>query len=239
MYPFSLKMKKTFSKLLVSPVNEDAQYDYWLSASTYLSYGGVLRVLRTDGTTLNNANNDGASSVKIKSYEDYENNHSTGSTWEYAAKNPGRWANNLKVCTIDGAADQIITGVSTTNVSVGMGVTQSIAGRVNAGSGSTSAYDGYLRGIITEVGGAMGGYLNVKIVDRVSADGTVTAAEYQQGGSLEFTAPTTVTTTTSVGIATNIAGVVDTAFDASISGIVTTGLAVNDVVTMSLEEIPQ
>ena len=231
--PILIENEKDLLKTFGKPVNEDAQYDYWLSASTYLSYGGVLRVLRTDGTTLNNANNDGASSVKIKSYEDYENNHSTGSTWEYAAKNPGRWANNLKVCTIDGAADQIITGVSTTNVSVGMGVTQSIAGRVNAGSGSTSAYDGYLRGIITEVGGAMGGYLNVKIVDRVSADGTVTAAEYQQGGSLEFTAPTTVTTTTSVGIATNIAGVVDTAFDASISGIVTTGLAVNDVVTVT------
>ena len=38
---------KTFGK----PLSTDAQYDYWLSASSYLSYGGILRVLRTDGST--------------------------------------------------------------------------------------------------------------------------------------------------------------------------------------------
>ena len=103
------------------------------------------------------------------------------STWEYAAKNPGTWANNLKVCTIDGAADQIVTGINTAGVTVGMGVTQTIDGRVTAGAGSTSTYSGFLRGIITEVGGGDGttGTMSVKIVDRVATDGTVTAAEYR------------------------------------------------------------
>ena len=103
---------RTFGK----PITTDAQCDYWLSASSYLSYGGTLRVLRSDevaGNHLNNANNDGSTGVKIKSYEDYVNNHSGAVSWEYAAKNPGKWANDLKVCTIDGAADQIISGVST------------------------------------------------------------------------------------------------------------------------------
>jgi len=216
---------KTFGK----PLSTDAQYDYWLSASSYLSYGGILRVLRTDGATLNNANSANSGSVKIKSYEDYVNNHSTATGWHYAAKNPGRWANKLKVAIIDGAADQIITGISTANVAVGMGVTQSIEGRVVAGAGSTSEYDGYLGAIITEVGE---GQVSVKITDRVSAAGTSFAAAYTQGGSLEFTVPTTTTSTTSVAVATT-AGTVDELIDASISGIVTTGIAVNDVVTVT------
>ena len=46
---------QTFGK----PLSTDGQYGYWLSASNFLSYGGVLRVLRSDeaaGSYLNNAN---------------------------------------------------------------------------------------------------------------------------------------------------------------------------------------
>ncbi len=42
----------TFGK----PISTDAQYEYWMTASSFLSYGGVLKVVRTDGTNLNNAN---------------------------------------------------------------------------------------------------------------------------------------------------------------------------------------
>ena len=35
------------------PSNNDAQYEYWMSASSYLSYGGVLKVVRTGGSNLN------------------------------------------------------------------------------------------------------------------------------------------------------------------------------------------
>ena len=241
--PILIETEQDLLKTFGKPISSDAQYDYWLSASSYLSYGGILRVLRTDGSTLNSANNDGNASLKIKSYEDYVNNHSGNTvTWEYAAKYPGRWANNLKVCTIDGFGDQIITGVSTAGVSVGMGVTQSIANRLTAGAGTTSAYDGYLRGVITEVGGGAGttGTITVKITDRVADDGTVTAAMYTQNGSLEFTAPTTTTTTTTTAIgSTN--GVVSERFDVSITGINTEGtdpgmngnIALGDVVTVA------
>ena len=214
------------------PISTDAQYDYWMSASSYLSYGGILRVLRTDGATLNNANSGvSANSVtlKIKSYEDYENSYTTASTWFYAAKNPGRWANNLKVCTIDAFADQVISGVTTAGASVGMGVTQSLAGKVIAGSGTTIALDGYLRGIITGVGE---GELYVNVVDKVSAAGVSSAVEYQQGGTYEFLAPTTTTVTTTTGIAT-VGGVVDTEFDVSISGIATANVELGDVVSVT------
>ena len=227
--PILIETEQDLLKTFGKPLSTDAQYDYWLSASSYLSYGGILRVLRTDGATLNNANSAGSGSVKIKSYEDYVNNHSNATGWTYASKNPGRWANNLKVCIIDGYADQTISGVSTSGLTVGMGVTQAIDGRVNAGSGSTSTYDGYLRGIITELGV---GTISVKLTDRVSTAGTSVAVEYQQGGELSLTAPTSVTVSTTVGVATT-AGVIDTAFDSSITGIVTTGIAVNDVITVT------
>ena len=230
--PILIETEQDLLRTFGKPISTDAQYDYWLSASSYLSYGGILRVLRTDGSTLNNANagvSADSVTLKVKSYENYVNDHSTATTWSYAAKNPGRWANNLKVCTIDGFADQIISGVNTAGVTVGMAVTQSINGRVVAGSGSTSAYDGYLRAIVTGVGE---GELYVKVTDKVSAAGTSTSAEYTQGGSLEFTAPSSVTSTTTVGVATT-AGVIDAAFDVSISGIVTTGIQLGDSVEVT------
>jgi hypothetical protein len=87
-----------------------------MSASSYLSYGGVLKVVRTDGSTLNNANAGvgvaSTSALKIDNYDDYTNNHSDGTNFTFSAKNPGSWANNLKVCFIDNLADQII-GIAT------------------------------------------------------------------------------------------------------------------------------
>ena len=222
----------TFGK----PVATDAQYDYWMSASSYLSYGGTLRVLRTDDDQLNNANSgvtDASITLKIKGYEDYENSHAgAGVTWSYAAKNPGRWANKLKVCTIDAFADQIITiaGLSTF-ATVGMGITQSLSGKVAAGIGITEELNGYLRGVITSIN-STSGEVTVNITDTVNAAGVSTAVTYTEGGVYSFEAPTTTTVATTVGVATT-AGTVDTAFDVSISGIDTTGIQVNDVLSVT------
>ena len=38
------------------PKTADAQYEYWMSASSYLSYGGVLKVIRADDDDLKTAN---------------------------------------------------------------------------------------------------------------------------------------------------------------------------------------
>ena len=58
---------QTFGK----PISTDAQYEYWMSASSFLSYGGVLKVVRTDDSDLNTANGSRShdavdSSLKIK-----------------------------------------------------------------------------------------------------------------------------------------------------------------------------
>ena len=53
-------------------------------------------------------------SGRIDNYDDYQANHSESTNFTYAAKNPGSWANGLKVCLIDDKADQIL-GITTTD----------------------------------------------------------------------------------------------------------------------------
>jgi hypothetical protein len=178
------------------PLSTDRQYEYWMTASSYLSYGGVLKVARVAGSTLGNSNaGAGVASTsmtgngRIDNYDDYQANHTTDTTWNYAAKNPGKWADNLKVCVIDNAADQTI-GINTTNPGtsgalVGNGVTVSLSGVVIPGAGTTSVFNGYLKGIITGVttdatSGASS--IDVKIVSRVSGS-TETKINYQQSNS--------------------------------------------------------
>ena len=64
------------------PKDTDAQYEYWMTASSYLSYGGVLKVVRAEGPTLANANagvNAASATLtganRIDNYDDYLNNH--------------------------------------------------------------------------------------------------------------------------------------------------------------------
>jgi hypothetical protein len=217
---------KTFGK----PLSTDSQYEYWMSASSYLSYGGILRVLRTDGTTLNNANatvGNGSTTLKIASYEDYINGYTTDSSWSYASRNPGSWANKLKVCTIDAFADQIISGIGTTGIAVGMGITQSMVGRTLAGFGVTSSSSGYLRGIVSGVGVSE---IYVKISDVVSVGNTVSQINYTESGAYSFQNPSTSTVSTTVGVATT-SGYLSEAYDVSITGITTGTIAVGDIVS--------
>jgi hypothetical protein len=197
-----------------SPYKDSNHYEYWLTATSYLAYGGVLRVVRSDQADMKNAFAGVASTVtgiRIKSNEDYINKGYAENTIPgvvFASKNPGSWGNSLKVSAIDGLADQILTGVNTTavlgfsstglgavagyedgiaevNLSVGLGVTQAVpANTVIAGAGTTAVLDGYLKGVITEVGAAQ---VSVKLVSHVSAAGTETSVDYTPGGVYAFT----------------------------------------------------
>jgi hypothetical protein len=275
----------TFGK----PVDKDGQNEYWLSASSYLSYGGVLRVVRADGTTLNNSNSDSLTSLKIESEEDFQNNHEDDTTWEYAARTPGSWANNLKICVIDGLADQVISGVGTTavtstvtttvatktgdvgiqtslitgittslltvgdtvvntnfsagviissigvgeiiisdestntsalvgqtfsftqtssvttstDVQVGYALTQRLDSQY-AENGQVYFFNGYIRGVITEIGAES---ISVKVVDRVDTNGKITKIDYKNPGSgynaYSFKSTETINVVTSAGITTS------------------------------------
>ena len=167
------------------PSSTDKHYEHWLSASSYLAYGGSLRVVRADDADLRNGFVGTASSVKIKGLDHYNAlgyDENTLANVVVAARNPGSWSNGVKVAIIDSKADQILNGITTTSIAVGFGVTQAISSTL-PGNGSTSTLDGYLKGIITEIGSET---LGVKVLSHVSAAGTETNVDYQQSGVYAF-----------------------------------------------------
>ena len=164
------------------PYDTDKQYETWMVASSYLSYGGSLSVIRADDTDLKNGYVGSASSVKIKSTQHYQElgyQENTLTDVTVAAKNPGTWSNGIKVAIIDGAADQVL-GVDTvgfaSTIAVGMGITQAVpANTVISGIGSTSVLDGHFKGIVTAKGT---GTIDVKFLSHVSAGNTETAQDF-------------------------------------------------------------
>ena len=184
-----ISTEEDFISAFGKPLSTDRQYEYWMSASSYLSYGGVLKVVRTDDTQLNNANagvgigSTSADYGKVKNYDDYKNNSEDTTNWYYAAKNPGKWGNGIKVCTIDDFADQTL-GITTVNlaglgVTIGYAVTAALGTQANKvsipGAGSTSGFVGYIKGIVTGVKtDTIGGNstIDVKLTSRVSSSST-------------------------------------------------------------------
>ena len=214
---------ETFGK----PLSTDRQYEYWMSGASYLSYGGILKVVRTDGTALKNANAGvgiaNTTTLKIKNRDDYEENYQTATNFTWGAKNPGTWANGLKVAIIDNAADQRL-GISTVafgdgsnlKVNVGTAVTTSITGAI-PGAGTTSNFDGYLKAIVTGVTTDSAGNnssIDVKITARVSAAGTEYPIDYAKNDATRaFSASDTLIFTNSSGITTGYSVSATTAVD--------------------------
>ena len=93
------------------PYSVDKHYEYWLTASSFLAYGGTLEVVRASDTGLKNATDDGSPELLIKSdthYNQlgYDDNIITGTV--IAAKTPGSYANGIRVSIIDAKADQVL-----------------------------------------------------------------------------------------------------------------------------------
>jgi len=194
-HPIDISTEQDLINTFGKPLSTDSQYEYWMSATSYLSYGGVLKVCRSAGTSLANANagvNAASATMtnddRIDNYDDYINEHSEATNFTYAAKNPGSWANDMKVCYIDDIADQTI-GIATTNLAlagatVGYGVSLALSSVTLPGAGTTSVFTGYLKGIITGVSTDAtnsASTIDVKIVSRVSSAGTETNISYAEG----------------------------------------------------------
>ena len=168
------------------PYSTDKHYEHWLSASSYLAYGGSLRVVRADDTEIRNGFIGTASSVKIKSLEHYielgyDENILNDVT--FAAKNPGSWSNGIHVSIVDARADQTLVGIDTSGLDLGYGVTQSVDGRPNPGIGVTSTLSGNLKGIITGIGVSQ---IDVKVLSLLDDDNNETAVDYEPLSSLSF-----------------------------------------------------
>jgi hypothetical protein len=175
------------------PYSQDKHYEHWLTASSFLAYGGSLRVVRADSSNLYNAASyvGAASSTKIKSVEHYEQlgyDENTISGVVVAAKNPGSWANGIRVGIIDAMADQILTLSAANDIAVGYGVTQAISATL-PGAGTTTVLDGHLKGVVTQVDGTNA---YVKVLSHVSAGGTETDVDYQPSGVYAFSSGSNV-----------------------------------------------
>ena len=195
------------------PNNTDNQVEYWMVAASYLAYGGQMNVVRASGSNLNNATDD-AGSVVINSVDDYINkgyDEDTLAGTVVAARNPGSWANGLKVAIIDSFADQVLSVGNTAGMSVGFGVTQTASGTV-PGSGSTSSLDGFFKGIITDIGT---GTISVKFLSHTPSGGTETEIDYSASGVYRFNSSSNITAVnnSSVGVATVAVNSVSDWFD--------------------------
>ena len=169
----------TFGK----PYSTDKQYETWLTASSYLAYGGILNVVRADDAGLYNGFVGAATSTKIKSLDHYEElgyDVNTITNVTVAAKNPGTWSNGIRIGIIDGKADQTLTVNSVGSINIGYGITQTVpsgtvVSKTGVGAGTTMELDGMFKGIVTGISGLT---VDVKFISHVSSAGTETAWDY-------------------------------------------------------------
>ena len=187
------------------PYSTDKHFEHWMVASSYLAYGGTLQVVRAGDQGIFNASATvgAATSVRIDSAEHYKQlgyDENKISNQVVVAKNPGTWANGIKVALIDGKADQVLTGFNSGDidgtiiagdaviVSVPTGA-DAITVNTNPETGETKVLDGHYAGVVSELTNAGVGSFGVKLVTHVAADGTITPVDYQQNGNYTF--PTT------------------------------------------------
>jgi len=195
--PIDITTEQELIDAFGKPNSTDAQYEYWMSASSYLSYGGVLKVVRTGDDNFKNASairdSEGVSiastsNLNILNYDNYEEYWADDiADYIFAAKNPGSWANDLKVCIVDDKADQTLTVAgSVSNIAVGLAVTTALTNIPSAGIGTTSLFNGYLKGIVTGIGAST---IDVKIASIVNSVGDETPVQYKERSQLRSFRP--------------------------------------------------
>ena len=154
--PVLVQSESDLIKYFGEPKGTDKNYESWMVASSFLAYGGNLRVVRVGSDDFQNSTNNGAT-LTINSYEDYVNKQydETPFASVIASKNSGSWSNGVRVAILDSFADQIITLDSADNAyTAGRIVKQTLSGKKDPtlpyGSQGLS---GNLVGMITKVDG--------------------------------------------------------------------------------------
>jgi len=201
-YPVVIESESDLLQTFGKPYSTDKHYEHWMVASSYLAYGGSLRVVRADDNDLTNACAGTGTTIKIKSEEHYNQlgyDENTITNFTVVSKNPGTWANGIKVAFIDAKADQTL-GINTTGLAVGYGVTQAITSTL-PGAGTTSSLNGELKGVITEIGS---GTIGVKVLSYIPTGGAATNVDYQPNGVYLFgtSGNLTATNNSNVGVST-------------------------------------
>jgi len=202
--PITIENEQDLIDNFGQPYGNDAdnQVETWMVGSSYLAYGGRLSVVRAEVNDGCNAGTSGT--ITINSVEDYINkgyDDDTVADKVFVGRNPGSWANGLKVAIIDGFADQVVAigtdSSFTDDIKVGFGITQAVpANTILPGAGSTSELKGYFKGIITGIGTAAGigsTEIAVKLVSHVDENEVETKKDYEASGIYQFTGLSTVT----------------------------------------------
>lgn len=197
--PVLIASENELLEVFGQPSSTDRQYEGWLTISSYLAYGGIMQVVRSDNENLANSYAGIATStIKVKSLEDYNAlgyDENTIPGYTAISRTPGSWANGVKIAFLDGKADQIFNGVglgttATAGITLGQGIVQTIS-KVAAGTGTTSLVEGDLKGIITGISTAKD-EVEVKILSFTPSSGPNAGVEsdvdYQQGGTWSFVA---------------------------------------------------
>lgn len=189
--PVLIETEKDLLDTFGKPVEDGGAFEYWMIASSYLSYGGTLRVVRSDGLQLRNSHSpvSGPVNLKIKNQEDYINLHQDATEWTWASKNPGSWANDLKVCVIDSAADQRVS-IGTFGIQVGYAITAGISlSDYLTPQGTIESFEGHIKGIVTKVNQ---GSVDVKVLSRYdNTTSTYTEISYSSSPLNQFPNPST------------------------------------------------
>ena len=201
--PVSIRTEQELLNIFGSPILTNNQNEYWLSATNYLSYGGELVVVRCDSSSTgalvnsNSAVGGGSTNIQINSTVDYNLNSGSYSGWNYASRNPGSWANGLKVCTIDAYADQIISGIST---SIGTQTTTSFVS-VASTAGTIGISTTIITGITTT---SITNGLVVQAITGVIGSGTTVTGIGASTVTLSQATTNTGITTTSITFGNNV-----------------------------------
>ena len=198
--PTLVETEKDLLNNFGEPYATDKHYEHWLVASSYLAYGGSLRVVRADDTLFKNGMVGIANSIKIKSLEHYTElgyDENKISNVTIAARNPGSWSNGIRVAMIDAKADQIIginTGTTTfnsvTTSSCVVGVTTTILTGVTTTSIAVGQYIQPFSGVIgsgttvTSIGvGAV--YIGTPSINSTEITTTLSFGTYTSSSSIQ------------------------------------------------------
>tara|TARA_B100001996_G_scaffold244697_1_gene189478 strand:- start:1428 stop:3680 length:2253 start_codon:yes stop_codon:yes gene_type:complete len=85
----------------------DNNFEYWFTAAQFLAYGGVLKTIRVNSTSLKNGVDSGTAPL-IKNLQDYETTfEGANNNFKWAARTAGSKGNSIGIFVTDAGADQI------------------------------------------------------------------------------------------------------------------------------------
>ena len=85
----------------------ESNYEYWFSAAQFLSYGGLLKTIRVNSSSLKNAVDTGTAPL-VKNLQDYETSiEEASNNFSWVARTPGDVGNSIGIFMTDSGADQI------------------------------------------------------------------------------------------------------------------------------------